>query len=406
MAEDGHLFIDKYEDQTIDKAYVDGHYYPLQPPMPAFMVLPVYKVLNSIGLTKSYEADNGNSIFLLGSFLMGSLPLALLITLLFHIILSSGKSRWQAVVISMLSLYGSMYFIYTGIFYSHIFVSFSIALSYFWISKSKNFFFAGLISGLAFFSEYLVAVIFAIWFFQIYFSKPKGAILYGLGLLPSILGFLAYNYAATGHPLLTVYSFNTAYDMEVVGFTYPKITALFQMIFSPWRGVLIFIPVLWSIFYAIKWTSWIGLKNLLKSNLWMPIIVFVLLLMSYQEWHGGWTFGPRYLLPATTLFIIGFASQIQLDGRKKYWFYIPVGIGFIYTFLDKITVMYSIPSASKFPFIQTIWPALKEGRINEGNVLSYLFNVSPIIAAMIWLLLFAVGFYLMMRISKNKSEIL
>ena len=243
LSEKGTFAIDEYEDQTIDKAFVKDQFYPLQPPWTSIMVWPVYEFTTLVGITNPYDEDEGRSIFLLGGFLTGSLPFALLITLLLYSLHLNGMSLRKAVMISMLGLYGSMYFIYAGVFYSHLLVAFCIGLSYHFISRQKYLFWSGILSGAAFFSEYLTAVIFAVWFFQMLFTSGyRSALLYGLGLLPFVGMFLAYNWMATGNPLLTVYSFNVSYDMEAVGFTYPRFDALWKMSFGTWRGALFYRP--------------------------------------------------------------------------------------------------------------------------------------------------------------------
>jgi len=388
LAEDGVLHIDKHKDETIDKAFVNDHYYPLQPPLPSFIVYPFYKILKAIGICKDYEDDNGNSVFLLASFLIGSLPFALIIIWLFSHLVIEGRTAIDAVLISMLPLYGSLFFVYSGMFYSHVLVAMTIIYSYHFIQKQKHLFLAGVLSGVAFFSEYLTAVIFAVWFFQIVLKKEyKQGIYYALGLLPFVLAFLTYNYLTTGNILHTVYSYNFAYDMDNVGFSYPNIVSLFQMLFSPWRGAFIYMPVLIASVLAFNW-KWEGIRNFISNPVIVPALTLTLALSAYSEWHGGWTFGPRYLMPAMILIFVGNVHKIELKGVKKYLFWIPVLLGLTYTFIAKVTVLRDIPSKFKYPFYQFVWPNFMSGNFNEGQVLTYLFDIPYSVAAAVFVLAF------------------
>ena len=134
---------------------------------------------------------------------------------------------------------------YSGTFYSHIIVCFFLLVSLHLILKEKNYIVAGLFSGAAFMSEYLMALFVAIWFFQIWGSKSfKESFKFGLGILPFVLIFLIYNYATTGSLTQTLYTYHVYYEMDNAGFTWPQIEAIWHMIFTPFRGSLIYMPVL------------------------------------------------------------------------------------------------------------------------------------------------------------------
>jgi hypothetical protein len=77
--DDGTLNVDKYKDQSIDFAYVNGHYYSVKAPLPALMAMPVYYFLRKMGFTN----NNNYLIYTIGNFISGSLPFALIIILTF-----------------------------------------------------------------------------------------------------------------------------------------------------------------------------------------------------------------------------------------------------------------------------------------------------------------------------------
>ncbi len=398
ISERGSLNIDDRKDQSLDKAFVNDHYYPLQPPMPTFIVFPFYEMLRAIGVSHSFEEDQGRSIFKLGSFIIGSLPFTLLLVLLFQSLRSSGRTLLASVILSTLPLYASLLFIYSGVFYSHLLVALCIYLSYIWISKGKFALSAGFLSGVAFFSEYLTAVIFAIWFFQLLYKKEtRAAFYYALGLLPFILGFMAYNYATTGHALHTVYSYNVAYNMTNVGFTYPDLGALKDMLISPWRGAFIFMPVLIPALFAMNW-KWPGFRSFVSNQSLLPALIFTLVLSSYEEWHGGWTFGPRYLIPAMILFLAGILTKINLEKWQKWLFWIPVSLGMIYSVMAKVTVGYDIPSKFFYPIVYIL------GKLKNREFLETGFFSDAHTSAMVFCVLILISFILMFAMSRMNAK--
>ena len=387
LLENSSLNIDEYHEETIDKSLINGHYYPDKAPMPTFLLFPMYKVLMSLGILPDPERDHNRSIFLLGSFLLSSLPMSLLMLFMCKSLLSQSLPVADALLLSSLPFYSSMIFVYTGTFYSHVLVAFFIVIAYEGIRRGNSYFLSGLLSGAAFFSEYLTAIPAAIWFFQIWFSRGfKRSFLYGLGLLPFVLAFMAYNHALTGNILETAYTHQVYYHMENAGFHWPDLVAGFDLLFSPWRGLIFYVPFLLAFIPLIRASSFC-LKKILSDSVLFPIIVFFIAVTSFREWHGGWTYGPRYLIPPVVLFLYAFAGRISELNHKKAWIWAAMAIGLILTLSAKLTVQYSIPSNVKIPWLDSILPAVKSGNWLDTSLLQHFLHVSPGIACTIFVLL-------------------
>lgn len=128
-----------------------------------------------------------------------------------------------------------------------------------------------------------------------------------LGALPGLLVLLAHNYVKTGHPL------HTGYQSGQLGlFDGSLLAGLFGLLLSPGKGLLWFSPTLWL--------SVLGLGLALRTQ--RPLTWLVLLMAAvvtaisakYPVWHGGYCFGPRYLVP-----LIPMLSWLAVPQLVAWW---------------------------------------------------------------------------------------
>lgn len=127
----------------------------------------------------------------------------------------------------------------------------------------------------------------------------------GAGIAAGLLATMMQNKALRGGWLATGY----------VGqdFTTPLPTGLHGMLLSPERGLLIFFPII--------------LIPLLRRRIcsegvrpWTPLAAAVTLFSlifhaKFWTWHGGWTNGPRFLLPALALWLPPLADALGRQHR-------------------------------------------------------------------------------------------
>ncbi len=81
----------------------------------------------------------------------------------------------------------------------------------------------------------------------------------------------------------------------------PSLAVAKEFLVGPTRGVLLFSPfLLWSIAGALRW--WRSGKDRADCAFVLAATgLFFLALTGYPNWHGGWSLGSRYLLPAVLL---------------------------------------------------------------------------------------------------------
>lgn len=128
---------------------------------------------------------------------------------------------------------------------------------------------------------------------------------FGLPILAALAAIGIYNALRFGSPFDSGYYFESG-----EGFNRPLLPGLFGLFLSPYRGLFWYTPVLLAALLGI---------GLLRRRL-PAFAVLISLLVAVQaatyamwwSWHGGYVWGPRFLVPVLPLFAVGLAPIIQL----------------------------------------------------------------------------------------------
>ena len=99
----GTMRIDSFADKTIDKSFVNGHYYLDKAPLPSFIIIPFYAALKATGLLKpANDFDSyAKPVFLLGSFVCGSIPFVI-ICFVFYYYSANYTNSARSAILAML----------------------------------------------------------------------------------------------------------------------------------------------------------------------------------------------------------------------------------------------------------------------------------------------------------------
>ncbi|MFN8484574.1 MAG: phospholipid carrier-dependent glycosyltransferase [Anaerolineae bacterium] len=121
---------------------------------------------------------------------------------------------------------------------------------------------------------------------------------FGLPLLAALAVLLALNRIKYGHAL--------NFGPQVApGFSTPLWVGLYGYLLSPGRSVFLYSPPLALAAFAFV-EFWRGFRR--ESLLFLSIGgIYLLVFSSYQYWHGGWSYGPRYLFTPLPFLIIPLA---------------------------------------------------------------------------------------------------
>ncbi|MEI7596240.1 MAG: hypothetical protein WCK02_10870 [Bacteroidota bacterium] len=392
--ENGNIYFDKYQDKTCDKSIVAGHIYSDKAPLPTFVALPIYGLLSKVGIIDiKSEKNKFNNIYAIGGILCGSLPFFLLIYLSFTNVLNRinyKELNFSAILLTMLPWYGSFLFIYTGTFFGHLFSGVLMLGAYIFYKKQKLFY-CGLLAGLSVISEYTLVLIPVIWGLQTLFQQKtiKKLLPMFLGACPGIVFILTYNFLITSSPFDNLYNHVSAdYSTPNYGFLFPTLTSIFGLTFSVYRGLFIFMPIL---FFALL----IYLKNIRLSNvkylflhpIIFPAIILFFVISANHMWWGGWCFGPRHLTVVAILLGYETIPYLIEKGYNKILLWSFIAFGLIISIATKITLQYSFPTDIKNAITEALIPAFFKWDFNNNNLLSQSFAIDNAYSAAVWVLL-------------------
>lgn len=430
--ESGTIKIDAYAEKTGDKSKVGDHYYSDKAPLPTFLMIPIYGAAKMFGMNdadstygkkspvyiwKSMSDADGRQwvfektipILALGSFFMGSLPFVLIL-LLALLSIYKVQSALSPIWMVMLAFYGSFLFVFAGTYFGHLFAGFLLLASYLFL-KHNRFFLSGIFLGLSFLCEYTLGIAFPIWFLLIYLNKKsfKQPLLFFSGMLPSIAAIMVYNYLITGYPQKMLNAYHDFHAFKELGnnygFKFPAPEALWGLSFSRYMGIFIFTPVLLMVlFYGVKKIIVKGNFVQLKSNYLLVFsIAFFLLIASFFTWWGGWSYGPRYLIPLVVLLVYeGVSLLARINFIKSIYIALTL-LGLLTAWLAKSTLMFMIPDKLTKPeqYLNPIndWliPAFKKDYFNGNNLFTTFLDLSPKTASFLWLFLFAASVFILGR---------
>ena len=163
LFEDGTYAIDRYADTTMDKSFIDGHYYSDKAPLSTWLVLPVYGLLKQAGLP---AADifyfKWLPVAFIGGVLCGTVPFVVLVWLIARRLEREDPSA-NVVLLSMLPLYGSFVAAYSGVFVGHLLAGILLTGSYALLKSERRPALCGFLVGLAVVAEYPAALALPVW---------------------------------------------------------------------------------------------------------------------------------------------------------------------------------------------------------------------------------------------------
>jgi len=132
-------------------------------------------------------------------------------------------------------------------------------------------------------------------------------------LIPLILWGLViggYNYLRFENPL------TTGYLRDQESFRTPLLTGLAGLLISPGRGLFLYCPIFLAILPAFP--IFLGRHRIEGSFSLSLVTIYILLHSKWFMWHGGFAWGPRFLVPIIPFLVIPLAPLVErLRGRAK-----------------------------------------------------------------------------------------
>lgn len=229
---------------------------------------------------------------------------AMIPVLLFWYGRRAGVSRRVSAGVALAMAFGTIAFPYATMLFAHVPAAFFLLLAFVWLDERPVA--AGFAAGIAGVCFYICIPVAVVLFAGAWVRSHRKALLFAAGGVP--LGILLgiYQQLCFGSPFVTSVETSTGFTEKglLFGvFRLPSAEALWGLTFSQYRGLFFVSPVLLLAFA--------GVRHLRRRELLMIVTILALFLFaiaSFNGWHGGSAFGPRYLLPVIPLLALPILS--------------------------------------------------------------------------------------------------
>jgi hypothetical protein len=406
LVDRGTLEITPVQALTGDKCLVDGRYYSDKAPLPTFAVLPFHWLAVHLGIVK--PGANGtltDGLLRLGGFICGSIPFALLVLLAWQDLRKRKEPLpLNPALLAALPFFGSFLFVYSGSFYNHLPEALFAVLAARAMLRERSFI-AGLCGGAAFLCGSATLLLAFVWGLQLLFQRQwKNLGSFVLGLAPALLLCALYNIAVTGNAFIfpNAYAVNYGIMHHQYGFGTWQPAAFTGLLFSDHRGLLFYMPFLVLALFILPLHT--SLKSLLRDPFVLPALLLIGAFLTHATWNGGWAYGPRYIMSAAGL--LSFAV-LQRIGRGPWTRGAVIALctfGMLCALAAKSTVGYSFPTEMKHPLTGQLWPHIISGKWTADQWPVAL-GLSPAASSAAFMLPFALGLYLLVRIDRAARSI-
>ena len=299
-----------------DKAVSAGRFYSNKAPGLAFAAYPAYRLLRLL-FPAPTPASAGPLLWALRLLTVSLVSVLALRRLASRLRPASGSHPGAAPLVTFAVAFGTPYLFYARTFFAHAWSAALLFLAWDRLRASEESGarrgaaaagLAGLLAGGAVISEYTVAPIALVLAVRALARPDKRRLAaFALGAAVPLAILLAYNAACFGSPftLSSAREADPAYaalaERGIFGLGAPSARVARELLLGPTRGVLLFSPfLLWSLGGALRW--WRSGKDRADCAFVLGATgLFALALTGYPNWHGGWSLGSRYLLPAVLL---------------------------------------------------------------------------------------------------------
>lgn len=386
LVDRGTVTINGLEDHTRDRARLGARYYSDKLPGFSFLAVGPYVFERTVlGLSAHplnvsgqgfthWPADYGVTLGTSG--LATALTSALLAQL--AVVLGCGPRR--AGLVGLSYALATPAFVYATLAYGHQVTAFALMGAFWWIWRPGRFpgassFGAGFLAALAAVVELQVAPVSAVLgtyllVLVLVRQRPVRVVpWFGLGAVVPLVALLIYNVIAFGSPFDMGYFHEDIAQFRDVhskanplGLRSPDWSKALPLLWGGHRGLLYYAPIL-----ALALPGWVVLGF---KRAWGPLLVSLaacvvvfLVNLSYPEWTGGWSTGPRLLLPLLPFAMVPVAAAVSVGGRLVTMIALVLAVwggAFMLMFQG---VGGRVPQDIANPLVEFVWPAWSGGRL-------------------------------------------
>jgi hypothetical protein len=354
-----HTFtIDAYVDNTFDISHDRGHFYANKAPGLSLLGCAVYAPLYAIERISGIDVNDWSAVTLnqwLCTAGVCAVCGAWLIVLIFfyarrHVDATSAAS------LALVFAFGTYLFAYSTVFFAHVPTAAFLFAAFYLRDRPLA---AGVLAGIAVLCTYVAIVGVVI----LFVDRIRDGSKWIAGGAPCAALLLAYQTICFGGPFRTAVE-ATGDNFKTPGaflgvFVLPRLDVLIAVLLTRYRGLFFLSPAL---ILAIAGAVWMIRNRVAVRELAIALGVFgafLLVVISFNGWHGGSAIGPRYLLPAVPFLAIPMTFVI---GRMKSLTLALAAISILFNFA--VTAVNPIPSRRiADPIFRYTFPLLITGKL-------------------------------------------
>jgi hypothetical protein len=323
------------------------------------------------------------------TFVVVVLPSALLGLLMYRVLARFTPKTWPRIAVVL--GYGLLTpaFAYASAFYGHhlsavlLFAAFYLVFTCQPSLSTKSLLVIGLLLGYSVITEYptilMVGILYLYTFYTLYRAgqwQRIGWVTLTGGFIG--LGWLVYNTAVFGGPLELGYSHSELWqEQHHTGFmslTLPHWEAMWGITFGLFRGLFVLSPFL---LLSIPGFGWWWRSGEYRPEFWAAlssVLTIFLFNASSNMWWGGFTIGPRYLVPMLPFMALAMLFVFR-EWAGQAWLRLLVIVLFSWSFLATwgLTLAEQAfpPDTVRNPLVEYAWPNWQAGNIarNFGTIL-------------------------------------
>lgn len=365
---------------TIDASTRNGHQYANKAPGAAMIAVPVYWLIK-----KTVPAEGLPVLSFWHRYLVNVFTNGLLFAIAGLVLFRIGR-KWSGddltAILGVLAFgLGSIAWTHSQYFSGHLMAGLLYFLGFSCLMRLQQpgveqgglfepilAFSGGFFTGFGFACEYTsIFLIVALFGYLLWLRRPFYLVLlFVLGAAFPLLLLFNYNYQcfgsvfSTGYHHLALDEFADGTAQGFLGIGFPRPGALFGLLFSPSRGLFFLMPV-----YCF---SIIGLWRMWHTPRFRPemlvigtiVLWYILLIGGYFNWHGGWTYGPRYLVP-----MIPFLTLPLYFSPARSGAWTMLLIVSILLMMPAVFIMPHTPPEFKNPIIELMLPLMRMGYLPD-----------------------------------------
>ena len=384
----------------------DGRYFPAKAPGAAFAAVPVAWLLSAVERRLGVNPVDPQWLrrnALVINWLLNSVVSAFAMTLLFHLALALGVRPGAAAAGTLAIALGTAYYPYATVYYAHVPAANALIAAAFLVFRRASTVLtdvaAGILGGAAVAFDY--PAIFGACAFgaALLYLRPRSIIAYAIGGLVPLLFLLWYHSAAFGNPFATAYSFqNPRFAGEGGRFIgLPRLDRFIALVLGPYRGFLFYSPVLLLGVAGIRLCFAAGepvppelraMRRAFAAAATATLLAWLTLNASYFTWWGGYTAGPRFIIPALALF----GPLVALGVQRTPWIGAALLSVSVLNYVMITSVLIMVRTSVTNPLWHEIYPRFVRADFTRSNVgiflglgayLSVVIPIAAILAAVV-----------------------